>query len=327
MPSKMAARKSVRLSVIPNTLRSNRFTMSGAVGKINSPKVKKTSMAPKFQPPSHRLTTMTARPTAGPSSTATTSASNLPEEQKKPKLEAVVDKAAKRMSRIPFPGKSSSDQPRPDFTCSICKKTFHLKSTLTTHQKIHLAKGGGAAFKCTYCDKDFEKEIGLRNHVERYCERVPVADKRKMNGSHNRTTSAEIKDRSKKDKSSSSRLESTSSSVGSSCSNSNVEQSEKTSTVPKKLKKEQQQLQPPVSAHPPASGLSPRKPIKSISHPHSGIKFSANKPIKCYHCQITFNKYVDFHSHVDKMHPQPIKSPLGKDVDIKEEALEGVTEN
>lgn len=222
----------------------------------------------------------------------TTTTVGKPTDQEEIKKPSAVAPEKKRMSRIPFPGKSSSSSstPRTDFSCATCKKSFHLKSTLLTHQKIHAAS---AHFKCSYCGKDFEKEIGLRNHVERYCVKVPVADKRKLNGSsnHNRTNSAEHKDKSaKKDKSA---MESTCFSSSS-------------STVSCSQTEADKEKEKPVA---PASGLSPRKPIKSISQPHSGIKFSANKPIKCFHCQITFTKYVDFHTHVEKMHAQPVGSP------------------
>lgn len=244
------------------------------------------------------------------------------------------ERAKKRMSRIPPPASSTSSRPteatatsatassitshpRPVFACTICKKSFHLKSTLLTHQKIHAAKTAAATsasghFKCAYCDKDFEKEIGLRNHVERYCEKVPVAEKRKLNGSHNRTRTTSAETSRKKEKASSSRLESTSSSVGSS-----ISHTEQSLLVTSGITKKEQAIQAPP--HPPASGLSPRKPIKSISHPHSGIKFSANKPIKCFHCKITFNKYVDFHTHVEQVHPQPVGSPVTTAMAVNEE--------
>lgn len=286
-------RKSVRLSVVPPQMKAtSRYTISGRTAKINSPtlarsspRTKKSGTIPKssLTAAAHRMTINSNVPKSIPT---------IPESESNPapETDSTEDKAKKRMSRIPPPSKivePTMAKPRLDFTCATCKKSFHLKSTLLTHQKIHTTTS--SAFKCHFCDKDFEKEVGLRNHVERYCEKVPVAEKRKLNANHNRTTSAEIRERSRKEKSSttSSRLENTtSSSVGSQ--NSVVEQS--TIGVPKKEHE---------------TSVSPRKAIKSISHPHSGIKFSANKPIKCYPCQITFNKYVDFHNHVDKHHPQP----------------------
>lgn len=329
----MASRKSVRMSVVPTTFKSARFTIGGGrSGKLNSPSTIKKS------PKSKKLGTVTKSTTSRMTITAATAATSGAEE-KKPKLDE--EKAKRRMSRIPPPhsqvaGSSGTEpapshtapatsHPRPVFSCTVCKKSFHLKSTLTMHQKIHANSSASAPshFKCTYCDKDFEKEVGLRNHVERYCTKVPVAEKRKLNGSHNRTrtTSAEIKDRSKRDKSasssSSSKMEST---TGSSTSTEHPSTSllfggpaaqlgVSVTAVAAALKKEGG-AQP---AHPPASGLSPRKPIKSICQPHSGIKFSANKPIKCFQCRITFNKYVDFHTHVEQMHPQPVASPVGKE--------------
>lgn len=353
----MAARKSVRMSVVPTTFKSSRFTLggsSGRSGKINSPTVMKRS------PRTKKLGTVTKTTTSRLTISAKPSTAIQPTtvDSKEPKLDE--DKAKKRMSRIPgYPGRptttteSSSSgvaavpvtQPRTVFACTTCKKTFHLKSTLTQHQKMHQTTSAigtdgksttlnstSGHFKCSYCDKDFEKEVGLRNHMERYCEKVPVAEKRKLNGSHNRTrtTSAEVNlrnDRSGKreNKSSSSKLESTSSSVGSTSTSTSAtaasittEQQQQPSLlqVMKEVAKRDpaNQIQAPV-----ALATSPRKPIKSISHPHSGMKFNANKPMKCYHCKITFSKYVDFHAHVDLMHPQVMSPPQGKKVGEEKE--------
>lgn len=344
----MASRRSTRMSVVPTTFKSSRFTIGfgGRTGKLNSPSAIKKS------PKSRKIGTVTKSGVSRMTISAAAAVTAKPTAGSEPPPPVLDEgQAKKRMSRIPPPHPAPAAQsrkstaapssstitsnPRPVFACTVCKKSFHLKSTLLTHQKMHATTTTGATaaastgssssghFKCQFCDKDFEKEIGLRNHMERYCEKVPVAEKRKLNGSHNRTrtTSAETtttaaRDRSKRDKSTAgghSRLESTSSSVGSSVSH--TEQSlhvpAATTTGPfggAIVKKEsaQQQSQPP-----PASGLSPRKPIKSISQPHSGMKFTANKPIKCFHCKITFNKYVDFHTHVEQMHPQPVGSPVG----------------
>ena len=319
--STLNARRSVRMSVVPSTFKSSRLTVgvSSRIGKINSPsgvkrspKTTMKSLAPTVKTTSRLTMTASASATKPATATSSSSSTTTAPVEKKPSNEP--PKANNRLSRIP-PTTTVSSHPRPVFSCTTCKKTFHLKSTLITHQKMHLPSTGttgpatgptitGSHFKCSYCDKDFEKEVGLRNHVERYCEKVPVAEKRKLNGSHNRTrtrtTSSEthLRDRSKRDKSTTSSrvLESTTSSVGSEAS------------IKKEASTKKEAPAPAAAAPqpPPASGLSPRKPIKSILAPHSGIKFSANKPIKCFQCKISFHKYVDFHAHVDEVHPQPL---------------------
>lgn len=361
----MAARKSTRMSVVPTTFKTARFTIGSSgsgrrSGKLNSPTVMKVNNKLGTVTKSSRMTMTGAKP--GPSTASTTAITNKPTtnssssstvEEPKQNQEKLIDgpdQKRKRMSRIPsYPGKSGdmvmgatgiSLPVRPMFACQICKKSFHLKGTLNIHMKVHQTEAGSSAavksasvhFKCSYCEKDFEKEIGLRNHMEKYCEKVPLAEKRKLNVSHNRTrtTSAEggaIRDRSKRQDKSTSSVGSSISEKGETSSKEamgNNNKKTKSNNFVKEEKEKKDKIQMPY----PASGQSPRKPIKSIIHPHSGIKFNANKPIKCFHCKITFKQYVDFHAHVELLHPQPVGSPVAEgkavegETDIKEEAGE-----
>lgn len=277
------ARKSMRLSYMPTRAPrlTSRFTLTGrsTTAHLNSPKAKKLpSVARKSIAP--RRMTLVSKGTEAVGTTAPRTATTRP-------VTTVPAKAPlSRYSTLPPPSAipTSTVQKSSEFSCDVCKKTFHLKSTLDTHKQLHASRDRKSGlFSCTYCQKEFEKEIGLRNHVERYCTKVPVAEKRKIalanqQGNEDLVKRERTRTRTATKPSSAQTHESTTSSSG-------TDQSSKSQT------------------------LSPRKPIKSIVKPHSGIHYSAKKPIKCYLCKKSFPAYLDFHRHVEQVHPKTVCEP------------------
>lgn len=75
---------------------------------------------------------------------------------------------------------TSSNDAEPEkpkvFNCDVCKKQFRLESLLVYHKKSHEKPEN----QCKYCDRKFELEWALKNHMIENCAKIPLSDKNRM---------------------------------------------------------------------------------------------------------------------------------------------------
>lgn len=268
--NKKEPRKSMRMSLAaPKS--THRYTLVGRPGaRLNSPLKKKSPGTKKI---SNRFTNNFTAPLP-PALKVQTKATE--------EVKTTVADVKKRMSRIPTTSEQTSlnQTKKPDLECDVCKKKFSFRTSLMTHKKIH--DPTFHKLVCQYCSKEFEKEVGLKNHLERYCVKVPTAEKRKLDLSNSDYSRSRPKmEKSSIRQESSSSLNSIESSISS------------TSLKLKKLDKEDD-----------PKPNSPKSAIKSIKNAHSGLRMKGIdlkriEPYRCFGCNMTFIGYVEFNKHKD----------------------------
>uniref|UniRef100_A0A1B0AQK0 C2H2-type domain-containing protein n=1 Tax=Glossina palpalis gambiensis TaxID=67801 RepID=A0A1B0AQK0_9MUSC len=82
----------------------------------------------------------------------------------------------------------ANTKPEGKFVCKTCNQRFRVKSLLAAHKRLHeldtnppkCIKRFGSENKCEYCDKKFALLGTLTMHLLRYCEKIPLLEKRKL---------------------------------------------------------------------------------------------------------------------------------------------------
>ncbi|XP_034114122.1 uncharacterized protein LOC117574393 [Drosophila albomicans] len=195
------------------------------------------------------------------------------------------------LSAKPFARPSLAPKPKaaaataPKFNCQLCSATFLAKQQLDVHMRKHLEhKKPGV---CKYCDKKFQLERALHIHLMQNCQKIPPAEKRKLQYTElNHEKKAQLpKLLPPESPVFPCKPTITDSSLGRS---NKLQQQQLMSN-----KEEQQKAVVPMA--PPASKM-PKKV------PHSGVYCTPTKLVPCHSCKLSFKSVLDYTNHCLTVH-------------------------
>ncbi|XP_017005164.2 uncharacterized protein [Drosophila takahashii] len=188
--------------------------------------------------------------------------------------------------------------PETVFNCKTCAAPFRLKSLLDMHMRMHdlvdngpktlkrlntnpPAAAGGSKNRCKYCDKNFALERALHIHLMKNCEKIPPAEKRKLEFTElNHEKKAQLPK------------------VGST----NVINQPAAVTVPQKPQQRMSTL-PRMASLSGAQSMAPpsvKKVPKNVAH--AGVYRTPTKTVPCHICKQSFKSILEFTNHSLTVH-------------------------
>ncbi|KAH8354353.1 hypothetical protein KR084_008575, partial [Drosophila pseudotakahashii] len=188
--------------------------------------------------------------------------------------------------------------PETVFKCKTCAAPFRLKSLLDMHMRMHdLVDSGpktlkrlntnpptgacGSKNRCKYCDKNFALERALHIHLMRNCEKIPPAEKRKLEFTElNHEKKAQLPK------------------VGPS----NVINQPAPMTMPQKPQHRMSTL-PRMASSNGAQSMAPpsvKKVPKNVAH--AGVYRTPTKTVPCHICKQSFKSILEFTNHSLTVH-------------------------